>query len=97
MSTGETLPATTRRRHAEKLFNRLGSEVVKNAPAGIWDWPELGELVDPNDRALQRAATAYVQGRCSRDELIAAAEALRSSWREAVQRYSAESAPARAA
>lgn len=77
----------TRKQNALRLFEALIAEVQSIAPAAIFDWPELGDLVDASDRALQIAASRYVDGEISRDELIAAAEQLRSSWRTAAHAF----------
>lgn len=72
---------------ARKLFEILAAEITELAPREIWWWTELGEFVDAFDRSLQRAATAYVEGEGTSEELITAAEELREAWKRAVEAF----------
>ena len=70
-----------------KLFSTLTAEITEMAPRGIWDWPQLGPMVNEPDRTLQRIANRYIDGEAKRSEVVAAAERLRMRWRAAVERY----------
>lgn len=73
-----------------RMFAVLAEEITRLAPRAIWDWPELGPLVDPADRALQRTANRYEEGHATRDEVVAAAEEVRAAWKQATRRFAPE-------
>lgn len=79
----------TRELHIRRLFEMLGHEVTGFAPAGIWEWDELGAHVDFLDRRLHREASRYEDGTAAKEEVLAAAEAFRGAWRSAVERFTA--------
>ena len=56
-------------------------------PAGIGGWDPAWEHVAFRDQRLIQLAADYERGEIEKESLIAAAQALRDAWREAVEMY----------
>jgi hypothetical protein len=70
-----------------KLFSDLAAEIVPTVPAAMWARLTPFGPVDQADRALQIAANRFEDGQGSREEVAAAENHLRATWREAINRY----------
>lgn len=79
--SGLTLPEQA----TDRLYAALYAEIVPRVPAEMWDTLAEGGRIERDDRALGRIAASYERGEASREEVLAAANRLRATWRQALQ------------
>lgn len=77
----------TRGEQVARMYQVLHAEIDEMCPPGIEEWEPAWEHVAFRDRRLNQIATEYEQGRSSKDEVLAAAQALRQAWREAAEMH----------